>query len=156
MHLYELEKIYYDIVGSEIPDEEKQKVLDITKKDIHKKGENIVKYIKNTEGEIDALDKEIKRLQQKKKTLQNSNKWYKNYLLETMQRLETPKIDSTLFTIRVKKNRPKTIIKNEELVPEKYWRIERKPDLKALSEARQNGELEGVVEFSQDESLYIK
>ena len=108
MNLYEIKEAYMKLqMLLEDPEVDQQLVEDTIKdmdEELEFKADGYVRVIRNLEGNADALDKEIKRLQAKKKACQNGIDKLKNNLQEAMITLKKPKIQTGLFTITIQKN----------------------------------------------------
>ena len=91
------------------------KALDAVQQDFDKKAENVVYVIKNTEGDIEVIDAEIKRLQAMKKQRQNGIEQIKNYLKHNMEATGTAKINCPLFTISYRESKQSAVQLDEDL-----------------------------------------
>ena len=124
----------------------------------NEKIENIIKYIKNLEAEAEALEKESKRLNDRKvKTLKKVEN-LKNYLKDFTNTLDSKKYHTGIFNISIRKNAASVVIDNEFLVPDKFCKTEviRKVDKAALKEKLKAGEVIEGVKLQQSESIIIK
>ncbi len=88
--------------------------------ELQNKSANIIGYIQNKEALIDAIDVQIKRLQDLKKAEQNSLDKFKQYVKENMERLAITKMDTELGTLSITKNPMSVEIENEDEVPNKF------------------------------------
>ena len=98
--------------------------LDSIKLEIDDKAANIVSLMKNITTPIPAIDDEIKRLQELKKSIQNTEKRLKEYLQYQMEKMGIEKIETDLVTIRLQKSPPSLIVDNPNIIPEEYKKTE--------------------------------
>lgn len=117
--------------------------------ELQNKGTSIVGYALNEMVLIDAMDAQIKRLQDMKKARQNKLDNFKKYVKENMERLNLSKLETELGTISIQKSPKATVeILDEEKVPNKYKKIvqEIKIDKTAIAQdAKETGEaIEGT------------
>jgi len=90
---------------------------------------------------VDAIDKEVKRLGERKKYLQNREKSLKDYLMFHMEKTGTTKIECDLFTITYVQGKPVVVIDNADDVPPEYLNIKTTmtPDKKEIAKALKEG-----------------
>ena len=159
--LYELTEMYQNIsnlIEEDADNETLEKALDEITDNIQMKAENMAKLIKSIEGNINALKDEEKRLQAKRKALENKVVSIKRYLEEQLKAMGLKKVQGNLFTVSIQKNPQSVNILNEDLIPEQFkkvvttTKIDRKELLAALKEGQ---EIEGA-EIKQTESLRIR
>ena len=72
--------------------------------ELQNKSAGIIGYIQNEEALIDAIDNQIKRLQDLKKSKQNKLDKFKEYTKDNMNKLEIPKIETELGILSVNIN----------------------------------------------------
>ena len=120
--------------------------------------ENIIKYIKNLEAEAEALEKESKRLNDRKVRTLKKVENLKNYLKDFTNTLDSKKYNTGIFNISIRKNAAAIIIEYVFLVTEEYCKTEfiRKVDKIALKEKLKAGEIIEGVKLQQSESIIIK
>lgn len=159
--LYELTEMYQNIsnlIEEDADNETLEKALDEITDSIQIKAENMAKLIKSIEGNINALKDEEKRLQAKRKALENKVVNIKEYLENQLKAMGLKKVQGNLFTVSIQKNPQSVNILNEDLIPEQFkkvvttTKIDRKELLAALKEGQ---EIEGA-EIKQTESLRIR
>lgn len=102
---------------------------------IEEKAENIVKVIKNYEGDVNSIDAEIKRLQAMKKSKANNITSLKEYLKTNLMSLNRDKVETTLFKITVGKGQAKVVIEDETKVPNEFIKTYFEVDKTSLKEA---------------------
>lgn len=88
--------------------------------ELQQKGSGIIGYTQNEEAFIEAVDFQIKRLQDLKKARQNKLEKFKQYVKENMDRLGITKMDTELGTLSIAKNPMSVEIENEEEIPEEF------------------------------------
>lgn len=91
--------------------------------ELQNKSGNIIGYSQNEEALIEAIDIQIKRLQELKKTKENNLDRFYQYVKDNMNRLRLTKIDTELGTITIVKNPISVEIEDEEAIPEKYKNV---------------------------------
>ena len=124
------------------------------------KAENYAKVMKNLDGDIEALDNEIRRLTSRKKALENNIKNMKKTLQSMMTITGKIKFKTDLFSFGIQKNAPSVIIDASDVnnIPSDYLKF-RDPevDKTKIKEAIQNGaDLTGIAHLEQTESLRIR
>ena len=131
--------------------------LDAIEDTIEHKVENIIKFLKHLESEINAYKAEEMRLQRKRKSLENKFNGLKEYTKQMLELAGFEKIKAGLFNVRLQKNPPAVIIKDESLIPQEY-RIPQ-PDLidkKKILQAITNGiKVEGAELAPESRHLRI-
>ena len=88
--------------------------------ELQQKGSGIIGYTQNEEAFIEAVDFQIKRLQDLKKARQNKLEKFKQYVKENMDRLGIAKMDTELGTLSIAKNPMSVEIENEEEIPKEF------------------------------------
>lgn len=154
MKLYELTEAYKNIY--ELEDESLNETLDTIKGAIEEKAVNMAYVIKNIDGDIDAIDKEINRLQERKKSAKNKQTSLKNYLKGSMEQLGIKKLKTPVFSFNIQKNTPALIVEDESKIDDKYFIVEKTLDKKTVKDLiKQGAEIEGAS-LRQTESLRIR
>ena len=113
---------------------------DITES-FNEKAEAVVHVVNNMQPDVDAIDKEVKRLTARKTAIKNRQDSLKDYLRENMERTGIKKISCPLFTISCVEGRQIAVINNEEEIPDEYMtvRTDISPDKLALAKALKEG-----------------
>lgn len=121
------------------------------------KVDNTIGLIRSVEGDIETVDKEIKRLQTLKKQRENLKNKIKSYLQDMLEYRQLQNYRTSTNYIYKRRNAPSVHIINEELLDKSYF-IEQAPklDKKALKEDIQNGADVHGAELRESESLVIK
>ena len=94
--------------------------LDGLEGDIQVKADGLLAYVTNLGSDVDAIDREIKRLQARKTTIVNHQESLREYLRYNMEQGGIDKITCPLFTITLRKATDICVIEAEDLIPESY------------------------------------
>ena len=128
--------------------------------ELQQKGSGIIGYTQNEEAFIEAVDFQIKRLQDLKKARQNKLEKFKQYVKENMDRLGITKMDTELGTLSIAKNPMSVEIENEEEVPNEFKTIITTTKIdktKIKDNFKETGEIpEGVKINTENTRLQIK
>lgn len=143
-----------------ITEEEYNKLGEELALELQKKSGNIVAYIQERNSLIDAIDIQIKRLQELKKSEQNKVDKFKEYVKENMGRLRITKIETELGVLSIAKSPASVEIINEDEVPAKYKLevVTTKIDKKAIADNfKATGEVpSGVVIHADNTNLRVR
>jgi hypothetical protein len=130
--------------------------LDAIKDSVEYKVENIIKFMKNIEGDIEAYKKEEDRLKKRRKVQENTYNRLKDYVKNMLETANIKSVEAGVFKVRIQKNNPSVEIYDENKVPDKY-KIPQDPviDKKTLLADLKNGL---VVEGAKiaDESYHLR
>ncbi len=143
----------------ELPPEALADTLEGLEGEIKVKAENIVHVLLNSDTDITALDVEIKRLQVRKKAIENGKSRLKDYLRFNMEATGISKIECPLFSISLGKGRDMVSIDNENLLSTEYVAITTTitPDkLKILKHLQSGANITGASLTKSQSSLRIK
>ena len=123
------------------------------------KAENIVKLIRNIEGDIETHKAEEKRISEKRRFMENHVGRLKSMLEESMKSMDKQDLKAGTFTLRIQKNPYSVEIEDESLIPDNYKTVEElvKVDKKHIIEDYKVDQMmiPGVL-VKQTESLRIK
>lgn len=157
----------YEIVGAfkellEMASEENmdQKLISDTLEGVEfefeEKADGCAKVVKMLEGDVEAIDKEIKRLTEKKNTIKNNISGIKKNLENAMITTGKTKFKTLLFGYNIQKNPASVSIDDETLIPKDFW-IEQEPklDKKSLTAFLKENEV-SWAHLTQTESLRIR
>lgn len=157
----------YEIVGEfkellEMASEENmdQKLISDTLEGVEfefeEKADGYAKVVKMLEGDAEAIDKEIKRLTEKKNTIKNNISGIKKNLENAMLVTGKTKFKTPLFGYNIQKNPASVSIDDETLIPKDFW-IEQEPklDKKLLAAFLKENEV-SWAHLTQTESLRIR
>lgn len=87
---------------------------------LQNKSIGIIGYIQNKEALINAVDTQIKRLQELKKAESNSIDKFKQYVKENMEKLGIQKLETEIGKMSITKNPISIEIQNENEIPAKF------------------------------------
>lgn len=157
----------YEIVGAfkellEMASEENmdQKLISDTLEGVgfefEEKADGYAKVVKMLEGDVEAIDKEIKRLTEKKNTIKNNISGIKKNLENAMITTGKTKFKTLLFGYNIQKNPVSVSIDDENQIPKDFW-IEQEPklDKKSLAAYLKENEV-SWAHLTQTESLRIR
>lgn len=154
--------LYSLIDQGELDQEALREALTVSKEELAIKLEAYAKVIKEIEAENEAIDKEIARLQAKKKTNVNhisSMKEAMKFAVITAEP-EKRKIKTELFSFGVQNNAPSVVMDEQyiENIPAEYLRL-KEPEIdkkKILEDLKAGKNLEGLAHLEQSSSLRIR
>lgn len=120
--------------------------LEAVQEPFEHKAENIVKFLRNIEGDIEAYKREKLRLERKQKILQNKYDGLKKWLKESLEQNGIEKVNAGQFNVRLQKNPDSLEVVDEKKIPSSYIvKTEYTYDKKTMLEKIKNGEeIEGV------------
>ena len=157
--LYELSTGYKNIeylLENGEDNEELAAVLNSLDAEIEDKAENIAKILKNNEADIKAFKEEEKRLAERRKALENSNKRLKEYLEDNMKMTGKTKFKKGTFSFNIAKNPASVEITNVDIISSDYKVLTETLDKKAILQDLKNGkDIQGAI-LKQSESLRIR
>lgn len=160
MKLYEITNQFVDLLNNEeITEEDANKIGNELAIALREKSTDIVGYYFNEKSDIDAIDTEIKRLQDIKKSKTDKLERFKEYVKINMERLDLKNIDTEYGKIIIAKNPISVEIVDEEKVPDIYKTTEYviKINKKAIADAYKQGEIiEGVSIHDNNTNLRFK
>lgn len=125
--LYELTEAYADLAArledceSDFERENILVALDQIGADVADKGEAYARMMKNAQADADALEKEIKRLQSRKKAAENLVERLKNNMLFALGIAGATELRTSIGKWRVQLNNPSVQIIDETKVPEEFF-----------------------------------
>lgn len=151
-------------------EEEFNQLYDSIQVDLQTKLDNTNCLQKMLSGEIDVIDKELKRLTAEKKARERKIEWLKNrvdYFVKSQFTDENGKIDTEglhkykldLPHSKVSYRKSESVeITNQDLIPSKYIKkkVEEKPDKVAIKEDIKNGKKISGVELVTNYNIQIK
>jgi hypothetical protein len=152
--LHEIQQLAMD---PEIPADALANTIEGLEGMFNDKAVRIVHVIANQDSDIEAIDAEIKRLQERKRVRVNAQERLKDYLRFNMERTGITKIESDLFTITLVKPRQIVVIDDEQQIPEDYQRVTVVPDKTLIGKALKDGyEVKGAHLGEGKSSVRIK
>lgn len=127
---------------------------------LQNKSIGIIGYIQNKEALIDAVDIQIKRLQELKKAESNSIDKFKQYVKENMEKLGIQKLETEIGKMSITKDPLSVEIQNEDEIPAEFKQevVTTKIDKTAIKNYfKETGEIvPGARIISDKTSLRIK
>lgn len=157
--LYDISKDYIVFINSDLPEDELKECLESIEGAFEEKGSNIVAVVNTLQADVDAISNEIKRLQDRKKTIVNNQERMKEYLRYNMEQSGITKINHPLFNISIGKPSVIVEVTDSDLIPDEFVKIETKitPDKVAIKKALKDGvEIEGAKLSEGKSRLLIK
>lgn len=102
----------------------------------------VSRVILNMDGDIEAVDAEIRRLEERKRLMSNRKGQIIDYLRENMEAAEITKISCPLFTITLAKGRESVVIDDEKSLDDDLvsTKVTTTPDKKAIAERIKAGQ----------------
>ncbi|WP_057510831.1 siphovirus Gp157 family protein [Staphylococcus simulans] len=131
--------------------------LDAIKADMDTKVDNIIGLKRSAEGDVEIINKEIKRLQTLKKQKLNLADKLKGYLQEMLEVQELDNYRTSKNYVFKKRNAPSKSVTDEKLIPDEYW-LSQAPKLNAkqLTDDLKAGKEVPGAELKVTESLVIR
>ncbi|POA21554.1 hypothetical protein C1886_04585 [Pseudomonas sp. FW300-N1A1] len=112
-----------------------QYAMDEIQGEFEVKADNIVMLRRNIEGDIDAIDKEVDRLNELKRVKKNSVSQISDYLRRNMEAADIKSIKRPLFTITLALAPEKVIVDKEDEIPDDFVTVSTAitPEKKAIA-----------------------
>jgi len=143
-----------------IEPEEDDKLWNELRLELQKKSTSVIGYVKDRIALIDAIDIEIKKLQEYKKREQNKVDRFKEIVKQNMNVLKIKKIETPLGTLTVAQSPISVEITNEDKIPDGFKEkvITTNVDKKAIVDYfKTTGEIvDGVMIYTKNTNLRIK
>lgn len=141
MKLYELTGALEDLSSMDMDDEAVKTSLECIQGDFNDKAVAIIKLSENLSADTSAIDAEIKRLQERKKVIENRKNSLREYLMHNMQAANIQKIECPLFTASLRKGIESVEIIDQSQIPDEFVKVEvvTSPDKKAIKAALSSG-----------------
>lgn len=155
MKLYDITEIYENLenIDNEVA---VAAAMDSVDAALEEKLESTAKVIRNLEAEADGLEAEEKRLKARKTAVRNRIADIKGYVQENLEAMGKDKVTSGIFKWSIQANAPSVNILDESLIPDDYWKIERKPMKTEIKKAIEAGELTKGAELVRTKSLRLR
>ena len=135
-------------------DEEVVNALTVSQSNLQAKGVDIGYVIKSFDDEIDIYDKEIKRLTERKKALQNAQERLKTTLKNAMVEFGIISIEGKTLKIGLRKS--ESVEVNLDELDDKFKRIKVEADKVAIKNAIKSGEEVKGAFLVENKSLQIR
>ena len=155
MRLYELAGQYkslQELDGMEPADI--ADTLEAIEGEIEQKAQAIVAVRAGMESDIAAIDAEIRRLQDRKKHIENQDKSVRDYLKHNMEAAGIKNIKCPLFSITLAKGRAVVVIDDESALPDEYVAVKTlfAPDKKRILDDLKAGKDVAGAHITESES----
>ncbi|HEL1636647.1 siphovirus Gp157 family protein [Streptococcus suis] len=155
--LYGLTGQYLEVYQQDVEEGTKIDTLEAMdwKDNFVNKIEGYVKVIKNLDADEAVVDEEIKRLQNRKKSIRTKKQYLKDGVQYAMEVTGNKRVKTALFSITVANNQPSVVV-DEDLLPKKYFVQKLTPDKTAIKELLKAGKkVKGAV-LQESRSLRIR
>lgn len=159
MRLYDLTSDLIELESLDLDDKSIADTLEAVSGEFNDKAVAILKFTENMNGDIDCLSNEIKRLQERKKVIENRKAKLREYLLYNMEKSGVTKIECPFFTASIRKGSESVEIENGELLPDEYVTVEvvEKADKNAIKrDLRAGKEINGAKLVCGVNTIIIK
>ncbi len=164
LSLYNITNKFVDLMNKaeegELTENEYNEIGQELALELKNKSANIVGYIQNQNAFIEAIDMQIKRLQDMKKAKQNNIENFKKYVKENMEKLKFQKVETEIGTLSIAKSPISVEIVDEDKIPGKFKKViqETKIDKTAIKDYfKETGEvIEGVKILTENTNLRVK
>lgn len=161
--LYDLTSDYKQIINmveaGELTKEQVKDHLDLIESDFNDKAVSVIHVSNSLDNDISVLDAEIKRLQAKKKSVENSKERLHDYLRNNMEASGITKIKCPQFSITLKQPAPQLHVVEQELIPDDYMVVKTSinPDKrKILADLKDGVDIPGCIIVDGKRSILIK
>ena len=157
MNLYELSQNYLAVQEMDLEPETLKDTLDSIEDAAVDKIEKLVRVMRNNEGDINSIKLEEERLKKKRQSLENYNKFFKQYIEDTMRLMEKTRLKAGFFNLAIQNNPPSIVVFDEALIPKQFL-IEQPPkiDRAGIKELLKAGEEVPGAELKQTKGLRIR
>jgi len=157
MKLYEITESINKVKKFVDNQEELNAYLEVLNVELEEKAKNVFMLIKNIEAPITAIDDEIKRLGEMKRSYQSKANNLKNYISFTMQKNGIEKIESDIVKFSFRKSETLEVI-DESLIPSEFINVKevKTVDKIAIKKAIKAGNNVNGVECRVHNNLQIK
>lgn len=160
LSLYEMsqewENVFEMLLDPEIPEKAVYDTIEMIEADMDTKADRYAQIIKSMDGDAAQIDAEIKRLQERKASIQKRRDWMKQCLYDSMKATGRTKFKTALFSFNIQKNGGAKPVDLTDVVPSE-WLKPGDPDTKRIREYLEAGnELPFAVLGDRGESLRIR
>jgi hypothetical protein len=134
--------------------------LEAIEDEINGKVENITKFMKNIEGDIESFKSEEARLAKKRKYLENKYKGLKSYMQSVLEVNKIEVVNAGTFKVSIRKTNPSVGIIDEKQIPDAYKipqeaKLDSRALLAALKKLKEGETIEGAVLVSDKKHIQI-
>ncbi len=127
----------------DMPNEIIDELLDAHTGEFSEKAWNVAAMVLQFDAEADMVRAAEKRMTTRRKTLESRADWLRDYLLVQLIRTGTHELSSAEFVVKVCDNPPRTVIDDEDAIPDDYKEAETVINIKKaeLRSAMLDGEI---------------
>lgn len=157
--LYEIAKDYIGFLESDLPEDEMKDCLESIEGAFEEKANNIIAVNETLKSDVAAIDAQIKRLQERKKSIVGNQERLKEYLRYNMDASGLTKIKHPLFSVTLGEPSVTCSILDGSLLPKDYVKTvtASTPNKTAILKALKEGEeIPGAVLSTGKSRLIIK
>lgn len=157
MKLYEITDSINKVKKFVDNQEELNSYLDVLNIELEEKAKNIFMLIKNIEAPVTAIDEEIKRLTEMKRSYQSKANNLTNYISYTMQKNGIDRIESDIVKFSFRKSEALEIT-DESLIPAEYIKTKEVKTVDKIAikkDIKEGKEIEGAY-IKVNKNLQIK
>ncbi|CWU88125.1 siphovirus Gp157 family protein [Listeria monocytogenes] len=156
--LYSIQDKYQQLLNlaEQLDPELLKDTLESIDDELETKAENVAFVIKELEGQSLILEKETKRLAERKNTINNNVKRLKQSLFDAMITANKQKIKTNLFTLDIRKNPPSIIVEDESKLLNYLIKQPKKLDKTKLGDDLKKGIEVPGAKIIQTERLQIR
>lgn len=139
--LYSMTNDYVELMGRLYDEDLDEQIitdtLDCIESAMEDKCDSIAMVMNELQGDIDKIDKEIKRLQARKKTLENNHDRLKGYIERAMRAVGKLKFKTNLFSYGIRKAGARSLVLTVEpdQLPEEFRVVTVSADKNAIKDA---------------------
>lgn len=148
------------LLNDELNQDELEEQFELNNKKLEEKADNYARIISNLQGDIDSIVKETSRLNERKKSIDNSIKFLKRNLELSMRATGKTKFKTELFSFNIAKNSGKApfkVVVEAKDLPFNLCTTEIKPNIEALRKyVQETGDITYGYEEERGETLRIK
>ncbi len=157
MNLYELSQNYLAVQEMDLDEDTLRDTLDSIADAAVDKIEKLVRLMRNNEGDINSIKSEEERLKKKRQSLENYNKFFKQYIEDAMRLMDKTRLKAGFFNLVIQNNQPSVVVFDEALLPKQFL-MEQPPkiDRAGIKELLKAGEEVPGAELKQTEGLRIR
>jgi Siphovirus Gp157 len=156
---HELQEVQSLALDPDVPEEALRDTLDGIEGMFNEKAVRIVHVIANSDTDLDAISAEIKRLSERKRSIELAQDRLREYLRFNMEATGISKISSPLFTITLAAGRDMVEIYDEAALPDEFVRVKTvvSPEKADILKALKSGiEVPGATITKSKSSVRIK
>lgn len=156
---HELQEVQSLALDPDVPEEALRDTLDGIEGMFNEKAVRIVHVIANSDTDVDAISAEIKRLSERKRSIELAQDRLREYLRFNMEATGISKISSPLFTITLAAGRDMVEIYDEAALPDEFVRVKTvvSPEKAEILKALKSGiDVPGATITKSKSSVRIK